>query len=60
MREDKKISALTLRSLIRGPGATSELGQFKGIGPCAVSEDGNSTRRLEFSWIDHANVVFIE
>ncbi|CAG9990808.1 unnamed protein product [Clonostachys byssicola] len=43
-----------------GPGATSELGQFKGIGPCAVNEDGNSTRRLEFSWIDHANVVFID
>ncbi|KAK7222662.1 hypothetical protein V2G26_010665 [Clonostachys chloroleuca] len=43
-----------------GPGATSELGQYKGIGPCAVNEDGNSTRLLEFSWIDHANVVFID
>ncbi|KAI8712158.1 Amidohydro-rel domain-containing protein [Fusarium sp. LHS14.1] len=44
----------------RGPGATDELGMFKGIGPCAVNKDGNSTRRLEYSWIDHANVIFID
>ncbi|KAJ3502241.1 hypothetical protein NM208_g16766 [Fusarium decemcellulare] len=43
-----------------GPGATGELGLFKGIGPCAVNEDGNSTRRLEHSWIDHANVIFVD
>jgi cathepsin A (carboxypeptidase C) len=44
----------------RGPGATGELGLFMGTGPCAVNEDGNSTRRLEYSWIDRANVVYIE
>ncbi|KAL3297172.1 PRC1-carboxypeptidase y serine-type protease [Colletotrichum asianum] len=43
-----------------GPGATGELGLFKGIGPCVVNEDGNSTKTLEYSWIDYANVVVID
>ncbi|KAH8893116.1 alpha/beta-hydrolase [Thozetella sp. PMI_491] len=43
-----------------GPGATGELGLFNGIGPCAVNQDGNSTRREDFSWIDTANVIFID
>ncbi|OJJ01953.1 hypothetical protein ASPVEDRAFT_83474 [Aspergillus versicolor CBS 583.65] len=40
-----------------GPGATGELGCFVGSGPCAVNEDGNSTRRLEYSWVDNANPI---
>ncbi|UPL03494.1 hypothetical protein LCI18_014428 [Fusarium solani-melongenae] len=43
-----------------GPGASGELGLTKGSGPCAVNKDGNSTRRLDYSWIDHANVIYID
>ncbi|KAI8712240.1 hypothetical protein NCS52_01321700 [Fusarium sp. LHS14.1] len=43
-----------------GPGATGELGCFLGTGPCAVNSDGNSTSRLEYSWTDHANVIYID
>ncbi|CAG9990018.1 unnamed protein product [Clonostachys byssicola] len=43
-----------------GPGATGELGCFVGSGPCAVNEDGNSTRRLDYSWTDRANVIYID
>ncbi|UPK93469.1 hypothetical protein LCI18_004404 [Fusarium solani-melongenae] len=43
-----------------GPGATGEFGLFKDIGPCAVNEDGNSTRRNFHSWTDSANVIFID
>ncbi|RSM07636.1 hypothetical protein CDV31_008529 [Fusarium ambrosium] len=43
-----------------GPGATGELGCFMGTGPCAVNPDGNSTRRLDYSWTDHANVIYID
>ncbi|KAF4974545.1 hypothetical protein FZEAL_8569 [Fusarium zealandicum] len=43
-----------------GPGGAGELGIFLGSGPCAVNHDGNSTRRLDYSWIDRANVVYID
>ncbi|RKK83902.1 hypothetical protein BFJ71_g14728 [Fusarium oxysporum] len=43
-----------------GPGASGELGLTKGSGPCAVNKDGNSTRRLDHSWVDHANVIYID
>ncbi|KAI8665317.1 hypothetical protein NCS56_00967400 [Fusarium sp. Ph1] len=43
-----------------GPGAAGEMGLFMGSGPCSVNRDGNSTKRLEYSWIDQANVVYID
>ena len=43
-----------------GPGAAGEMGLFMGSGPCVVDPDGNSTRRQDYSWTDHANVVYIE
>ncbi|KAF5022698.1 hypothetical protein F66182_5246 [Fusarium sp. NRRL 66182] len=43
-----------------GPGASGEMGLFMGSGPCAVNADGNSTAPLDYSWIDHANVVYID
>ncbi|RGP73086.1 hypothetical protein FLONG3_6401 [Fusarium longipes] len=43
-----------------GPGAAGEMGLFMGSGPCVVNRDGNSTRRLDYSWTDHANVVYID
>lgn len=33
---------------------------FKEIGPCYVNADGNSTSRRAISWINRANVLFIE
>ncbi|EGU86159.1 hypothetical protein FOQG_14759 [Fusarium oxysporum f. sp. raphani 54005] len=43
-----------------GPGASGEMGLFMGSGPCTVNPDGNSTKRLDYSWIDRANVVYID
>ncbi|KAF5667142.1 carboxypeptidase Y like A [Fusarium heterosporum] len=43
-----------------GPGAAGEMGLFMGSGPCVVNPDGNSTRRLNYSWTDRANVVYID
>ena len=43
-----------------GPGAAGEMGLFMGSGPCVVNLDGNSTRLQDYSWTDHANVVYIE
>ncbi|KAJ4258063.1 hypothetical protein NW762_008203 [Fusarium torreyae] len=43
-----------------GPGAAGEMGLFMGSGPCVVNADGNSTTRLDYSWIDRANVVYID
>ncbi|KAG7402764.1 Carboxypeptidase Y-like protein [Fusarium oxysporum f. sp. rapae] len=45
---------------VSGPGASGEMGLFMGSGPCTVNPDGNSTKRLEYSWIDRANVVYID
>ncbi|EKJ69548.1 hypothetical protein FPSE_10259 [Fusarium pseudograminearum CS3096] len=43
-----------------GPGAAGGMGLFVGSGPCVVNRDGNSTRRSEYAWTDHANVVYID
>ncbi|KAH6980731.1 carboxypeptidase Y [Ilyonectria sp. MPI-CAGE-AT-0026] len=43
-----------------GPGASGQLGLFLDVGPCAVNQDANSTTRLDYSWTDHANVVFVD
>ncbi|KAF4452568.1 Carboxypeptidase Y like protein A [Fusarium austroafricanum] len=43
-----------------GPGAAGEMGLFMGSGPCIVNPDGNSTKRLDYSWTDRANVVYID
>lgn len=43
-----------------GPGASSLLGAFHEIGPCAVAEDGKTTTKSDLSWTEFSNMLFIE
>ncbi|OIW32743.1 carboxypeptidase Y [Coniochaeta ligniaria NRRL 30616] len=43
-----------------GPGGSSMLGAFFEIGPCIVSEAGNTTSRNPLSWTTHASMLFID
>ncbi|CAG7564369.1 unnamed protein product [Fusarium equiseti] len=51
---------LWMSGMPSGPGAAGEMGLFMGSGPCVVNPDGNSTRRQDYAWTDHANVVYID
>ncbi|OAA36118.1 carboxypeptidase Y [Beauveria brongniartii RCEF 3172] len=43
-----------------GPGASSMVGLFSGIGPCVLEDNSSSTSRNEDSWIKYANMLFID
>lgn len=43
-----------------GPGCSSMTGLFMELGPCRVSDAGNSTVKNEHSWIEAANVFFLD
>ncbi|KAI9742699.1 MAG: hypothetical protein M1818_003840 [Claussenomyces sp. TS43310] len=43
-----------------GPGCSSMTGLFMELGPCTVDEGGDSARKNENSWINAANVFFLD
>lgn len=43
-----------------GPGCSSMTGLFMELGPCRVSDSGNSTVKNEYSWTEAANVFFLD
>ncbi|KAF4986783.1 hypothetical protein FDECE_15773 [Fusarium decemcellulare] len=43
-----------------GPGASSLLGAFYEIGPCSVDEAGRETEPNMLSWVNFANMLFID
>lgn len=43
-----------------GPGCSSMTGLFFELGPCFVNKDGSSARKNEHSWINNANVFFLD
>ena len=43
-----------------GPGCSSMTGLFMELGPCTVNEDGESARENPHSWINAANVFFLD
>lgn len=43
-----------------GPGCSSMTGLFMELGPCRVNDFGNGTTKNEYSWIEAANVFFLD
>jgi len=43
-----------------GPGCSSMTGLFMELGPCTVNEGGDSARKNPNSWIEAANVFFLD
>lgn len=43
-----------------GPGCSSMTGLFMELGPCRVNAQGNGTIKNEYSWIEAANVFFLD
>lgn len=43
-----------------GPGCSSMTGLFMELGPCTVNDDGESARENPNSWIEAANVFFLD
>ncbi|KAG0649095.1 Carboxypeptidase Y [Hyphodiscus hymeniophilus] len=43
-----------------GPGCSSMTGLFMELGPCTVNEDGESARENPNSWINAANIFFLD
>ncbi|KAH8696547.1 Alpha/Beta hydrolase protein [Talaromyces proteolyticus] len=58
-QSDPKTSPLSIW-LQGGPGGSSMFGAFTENGPCAVNEDSQSTRRNDYAWTKHANMLYID
>jgi carboxypeptidase C (cathepsin A) len=43
-----------------GPGCSSMMGLFMELGPCMINDDGESARENPNSWINAANVFFLD
>jgi cathepsin A (carboxypeptidase C) len=43
-----------------GPGCSSSTGLLFELGPCRISDEGKNTTFNEHSWINHANIVFLD
>ncbi|KAH6681908.1 peptidase S10, serine carboxypeptidase [Halenospora varia] len=58
-RSDPTLDPLVLW-LNGGPGCSSMMGLFMELGPCIVNEGGDSARENTNSWINAANVFFLD
>lgn len=43
-----------------GPGCSSTTGLLFELGPCTIAHEGNDTVYNEFSWNQHANMIFLD
>ncbi|PWN52822.1 hypothetical protein IE53DRAFT_377822 [Violaceomyces palustris] len=43
-----------------GPGCSSSVGMLFELGPCAVADGGEGTKRNPFSWNNKANTIFLD
>src|SRR5882762_10749713 len=43
-----------------GPGCSSSTGLLFELGPCTISDEGRNTTYNKHSWINHANIIFLD